>query len=320
MNMNNIFWPKIENTITFLWLFTGDDFAYDFALQHNVIYNTLDCQKCKIPMQKYIDTSKGFGLKWKCPGCHKTKSLFYGSLFSSAKLPLTKIFHLLYCWAYQYSCKDTQREVGVSSNTVTYYFTLFRKACDAYVISLGGIQVGGPGKTVQIDETLMCRRKFNVGRILNQVWIFGGICIEDKKFFCLVVPDRSRNTLEVEIRKHILPGTKIVSDCWKAYDFLNEESDYEYQSVNHSKNFVDPKTKANTQALERLWRELKKINKKYEGIPRHKVNEHISEFLWRCDQIHNENQKFRAAVELIANTKFIKVVDNMEEEEEEEET
>ena len=80
------------------------------------------------------------------------------------------------------------------------------------------------------------------------------------------------------------------------------------------KNFVDPKTKANTQALERFWRELKKINKKYEGTPRHKVNEHISEFLWRCDQIHNENQKFRAAVELIANTKFIKVVDNMEEE------
>ena len=48
---------------------------------------------------------------------------------------------------------------------------------------------------------------------------------------------------------------------------------------------------------------------KYEGIPRNKVNEHISEFMSRKTVIQNENQKFRYAVQLITDTKFTKVID-----------
>ena len=315
---DQLIFPSIENTLSFIWLFTNEELAFKFALFTGTIYNQLDCEECNHPMLINADTSKNFGYKWICPQCGKTKSILYGSIFYSAKIPLCKIFHLLYCWAYQYSCKDTAREVGVSPNTVTYYFTLFRKACDAYVLSMNGLVVGGPGKTVQIDETLMCRRKYHVGRLLKQVWIFGGICVEDKKFFCLVVPDRTKETLEAEIRKHVLPETRIVSDCWKAYAFLDDESDYEHQTVNHSQNFVDPETKANTQMVERLWRELKRINKRYEGIPVSKVNEHISEFMWRCNAIENENQKFLYAIKLIADTKFTRIDDCEEEEEGEE--
>ena len=301
--------PLIDNVIAYFWLFTNEEAAIEFALQNGVIYNQMRCENCEIDMYIYKDSSKGFGYKWICPKCHKSKSILFGSIFYSAKLPISKIFHLLYCWVYQISCSNTSREVGVNKNTVTYYFTLFRNACDAYVLSLDGLVIGGPGKTVQIDETLVCRRKYHVGRCLNEVWIFGGICVEDKQFFCCVVPDRTRETLEEEIRNHILPGTKIVSDCWKAYDFLNDDNDYKHDTVNHSYNFVDPETEAHTQMIERLWRELKKINQKYEGIPRNKVNEYISEFMWRKTVIQNENQKFRYAVQLIADTKFTKVID-----------
>ena len=58
-----------------------------------------------------------------------------------------------------------------------------------------------------------------------------------------------------------------------------------------------------------MWRELKKINKKYEGIPRNKINEHISEFIWRNNIINNSYNKFQAAVALIADTQFIMVED-----------
>ena len=309
-----------ENMTSLHWLFTNEEAALMFAFQNGVIYNQMICPNCNKSMHFYLDQSKSFGCKWVCPCCKKTKSLLYGSIFYSAKIPICKIFHLLYCWAYQYSCQDTAREVGVNSSTVTFYFTLFRLACDSYVVSLGGIIVGGEGKTVQIDETLMCRRKYHVGRELNQIWIFGGICVEDRQFFCVVVPDRQKDTLEEEITKHILPGTTIISDCWKSYNYLDSVDEYDHKSVNHSENFVDPVTKVNTQMIERLWRELKKINKKYEGIPEHKVNEHISEFLWRNSAIIDKNRKFEAAVKLIADTKFITMKDdfsNIENEEEE---
>ena len=317
INFNNqSFWPPIENTLSLIWLFTNEELAFKFALSSNLIYDHMVCENCNLFMLIKADSSKNFGNKWICPHCCKTKSILYGSIFYLSKIPLCKILHLLYCWAYQYSCKDSAREVGVSQNTVTYYFTLFRNACDAYVLSLDGFVVGGQGKTVQIDETLMCRRKYNVGRMMKQVWIFGGICVEDRRFFCLVVPDRTRETLEAEIRKHVLPETRIVSDCWKAYTFLDDESDYEHQTVNHSHNFVDPETKANTQMFERLWRELKRINKRYEGIPVNKVNEHISEFMWRCNAIEDENRKFLYAIKLIADTKFTRISDCSDEEEE----
>ena len=121
----------------------------------------------------------------------------------------------------------------------------------------------------------MCHRKYHVGRILNQVWIFGGVCIEDHQFFCLVVPDRTSKTLKEEIMNHILPGTTIISDCWKGYDCLDSCNEFEHLTVD----------------------------------PRNKINEHISEFIWRNNIINNSYNKFQAAVALIADTQFIMVED-----------
>ena len=33
--------------------------------------------------------------------------------------------------------------------------------------------IGGPGKTVEIDETLVSKPKDNVGRLNEQIWVFG---------------------------------------------------------------------------------------------------------------------------------------------------
>ena len=93
MNTNNIFFG--QNIITF----------YGYLLViilHTILhFNTMSftivliAKNAKFQCKKNMDTSKGFGLKWKCPGFNKTKSLFYGSLFSSAKFCWQKFF--IYC-------------------------------------------------------------------------------------------------------------------------------------------------------------------------------------------------------------------------------
>lgn len=298
-----------ENIFALEALFKYENIAFDFSYNNHLIYGSLYCERCSEEMSIVTDKSKKYGIKWICYKCGTTKSILYGSIFYGAKLQMSKVYHLLYYWLHGARCYDASSEVDVHINTVTYYFTLFRNACDSYCVSSNIPQIGGTGKTVQIDETLICHRKYNVGRILNDVWIFGGVCVEDKQFFCCAVPNRTKETLKEEIENYILPGTIIVSDCWKAYDFLDDSDDYTHLTVNHSKNFINPENFANTQTIERMWVELKQINKRYRGIPRDKINEHISEFMWRYNVLNKTNNKFQAAIALLADTQFLKVMD-----------
>ena len=57
---------------------------------------------------------------------------------------------------------------------------------------------------------------------------------------------RDKDTLLPIIRAYILPGTRMTSDKWKAYDCLQDKG-YQHLTVNHSLNFVDPYTGAHTQ-------------------------------------------------------------------------
>lgn len=66
------------------------------------------------------------------------------------------------------------------------------------------------GYTVEIDESLMSKRKNNVGRVLAEKWMFGGICRETKSRFALIVADRTSTTLVKAIETFIAPGTHII--------------------------------------------------------------------------------------------------------------
>jgi len=101
-------------------------------------------------------------------------------------------------------------------------------------------KLGGPERTVEIDEAKIGKRKYR-GRLVKGHWIFGGYERDLKKIFIIPVKDRTEETLLTCIKKWILPGTTIVSDCWKSYNCLNNEG-FQHLTVNHSYNFVDPQT------------------------------------------------------------------------------
>lgn len=80
------------------------------------------------------------------------------------------------------------------------------------------IKIGGPGTIVEIDETVITRRKYERGRLVsNQQWIFG--LIERGSCRCVLMPVERRNaaTLLPIIEEFVMPGTTIMSDCWAAY-------------------------------------------------------------------------------------------------------
>ena len=73
-----------------------------------------------------------------------------------------------------------------------------------------------------------------------------------------------------------------MSDCWRAYktDEL-EAAGFSHLKVNHTYNFVDPETGANTQKVERMWGSAKWRNKKHHGTARHLLKSYLSEFMVR---------------------------------------
>ncbi|XP_063587020.1 uncharacterized protein LOC134764362 [Penaeus indicus] len=98
----------------------------------------------------------------------------------------------------------------------------------------------GAGVIVEIDETLLVRRKYNRGRQLSQVWVFGVFCVSKKKFIVpLVGTDRSAGTLIPLIWKYIKLDSVIYSDGWAACRNLQQHG-YKHMSINNSENFVDP--------------------------------------------------------------------------------
>jgi len=112
---------------------------------------------------------------------------------------------------------------------------------------------------VEIDESKFGKCKYNRGKRVDCVWVFGGIERDSNppKCFFVSVPDRSAATLVPIIKRFILPGTTILSDCWKAYSCLRDEG-YLHETVNHSVEFVS-ETGAHTNGIESRWNAVKKI-------------------------------------------------------------
>lgn len=157
--------------------------------------------------------------------------------------------------------------------------------------------IGGDECTVEIDEILMSQRKYNHGRMLSAQWIFGYYCVETKEKFLVgiflvhQVPDRTASTLLPIIENHISPNTKISSHSRRAYNNIDDlDINYQHSTVNHKENFVDPKTKTHTQHIERMWREVKRVNRRYEGINRNDIDTHLAKYQWReRNQVPLEN-------------------------------
>ena len=65
--------------------------------------------------------------------------------------------------------------------------------------------------------TVFSLGKYQRGKRVDGVWVFGGVERESGKCFLVTVVNRTAATLMTDIQKWILPGTTIYSDCWKSY-------------------------------------------------------------------------------------------------------
>lgn len=272
-----------------------DNWLKDLGLLHR----RRICQFCGATMTlRQPKDEKRYGT-WRCQNKAqhpegKTLEIGFlqGTFFAGSHLTTQKIFALTYYWAHQYGRQeDIKHELKIDDHTIVDWRMFCRDICAQHYVA-NPIMIGGEGrnkgvemeiesyfvigKVVEVDETLIVRRKYNRGRISEkeQIWLFGGVERGSQGKKCFMVPleleeDQRRDaaTLLPLIRQYVLPGTTVISDEWKAYgnpnpppnriptgisairDPGNPNPLYTHQRINHSLNFVHPTMPLSTPIL-----------------------------------------------------------------------
>ena len=245
---------------------------------------TMHCESCgDLMSEKRIN--KGDGVMFFCfkRTCRKGKSIRVKSFFEKSKLSLCDIMLFIHLWAKGYSEKLILDDFSFSNKTVVDWARYCRDLC-VYHFENDDHVIGGEGTTVEIDETLAVKRKYNRGRMVRDGWLFGGIERRyDGEFRCFMrlVFDRSAPHLCHLIRQHVAPGTHIISDGWSAYRDLSTMG-YRHSVVIHQENFVSPDNNyVHTQQIESTWSSLKRFIRSRGGYKGPHYLEYIYEYLLR---------------------------------------
>lgn len=256
------------------------DTAIRWSFENNVIARSRQCPVCGSTMElKKAPLYSSDGFKWRCQKSDHIKdiSMRKGSWFEKSNLTIEEIIELTYWWTTGTEQKQIIREMGISSRTAVDWDNFCREVCDEIMMNSSS-PISGPGVRVQIDESKFGKIKYHRGHHVDGQWVFGGIEEKTRKNFMIAVDKRDRNTLLPIIEQYILPGSIIISDCWKAYDILGEK-DYLHFKVNHSIEFVNSEGD-HTNKIEGHWRQAKSKMPSF-GVTKAHFKSHLGEFMWR---------------------------------------
>ena len=228
-------------------------------------------------IQKFRDSPDG--ITFRCTKCKSRISLRKNTFFEKSKLSLGKIMQLMSHWLSDIEVTMAAAFSEVSKVSAIQWYTYFRDITSWKLVHIED-KLGGPGKVVEIDESLMFKKKHNVGHHVDQRWVFGMYDTDRKNGYLEYVQQRDEATLVPIIQEWILPGTIIHSDGWRAYANLGNLG-YIHQVVNHNQNFLDPVTGACTNHVEAYWGRIKRRIKRVKGSEGDMQWQHLDESVYR---------------------------------------
>ena len=224
--------------------------TFNFCCQLKLIKSKRYCQRCRRELKLSYDRREEHStpVVFRCTNsaCRKQYcSIRDGSFFEESKLSLGQILLIvnLFCGnitSYsQIQYQGQLAETKLSTATVADWLTYCREVCLEAIAREMPKLIGGPGLTVEIDESKFGKRKYNKGRLVEGQWVVGGICRETKDVFLAVCPENKRDTetlLDI-IERHVHKDSTVITDCWRAYNQLDVDG-WQHLTVNHEYNFV----------------------------------------------------------------------------------
>ncbi|KAE8742017.1 hypothetical protein FOCC_FOCC012458 [Frankliniella occidentalis] len=213
-----------------------------------------------------------------CKKCKTWSNLCTGTFFEGTHVSFENCFVSMWTWICHVSQTDTLRLTKIPRECVNQYHRYFRDVASWKILSMPHLQLGGPGVIVQIDESVITRRKFKRGKgerkTIKEKWVLG---IYDTEQKLGVVLDKA--TLVPLIRQYCERGSVLWTDGWAAYKGLDRFG-YEHHVVNHSKEFKSADGTC-TNGVEGYWSRLKQFCRHTNVLKSKLLAEHIDEFMYR---------------------------------------
>lgn len=125
-----------------------------------------------------------------------------------------------------------------------------------------GGKIGGPGKEVEADETMIGGKARNMHpskreqmRSFNNFGkaIVSAVLERHGEVRAAVVPNRRKKAIQEHVRKHVDAGSTVYSDELKSYDGMDE---FTHQVINHAETYVNGQI--HTNGMENFWSLLKR--------------------------------------------------------------
>jgi transposase len=224
------------------------------------------CPSCERPSNWYrIRAERAYSCQWCGHHLHPT----VGTPFAKTRTPLQLWFYAIFMFTTTrngVAAKELQRQLGVTYKTAWRMADEIRKHMAAVD---GEAQVGGEGRIVEIDETLIGgslrfhpHRGQSRSALQNKTMILG-MLERDGSVLTTVVPDNRKGSLLPKIAEHVAPGSMVHTDELRSYRDIPKMG-FGHDAVNHSRGHYVSATGCHVQGIENFWSQLKRsINGTY---------------------------------------------------------
>ncbi|MEZ5709423.1 MAG: IS1595 family transposase [Blastomonas sp.] len=246
-----------------------------------------ECPSCERPSNWYrIKAERAYSCQWCGHHLHPT----VGTPFQQTRTPLQLWFyaiHLFTTTRHGVSAKELQRQLGVTYKTAWRMATLIRE----HMADVDGeAPIGGPGTSVEIDETLVGGVKkgaHNRGSKAKTVLV--GALQRGGDLITAVVANQRRDTLEPFVKANVRIGGNVHTDELRSYANLGAAG-YRHATVNHSAEeyaYFDYRLgdTVSVNAIENFWRHLKcSINGTHTSVSPKYLGLYAKEFEYRFNR------------------------------------
>lgn len=272
---------KGPNIAAFNKRFPDDDACLNHLMRVR-FGDRLTCFKCQKQATYYRTKGRR---SFTCERCGYQVYPTAGTPFESTRTPLRDWFYVMFLFCFCASrngvaAKEVQRQLGVTYKTAWRMCNLIRKYM-GYVD--GDYPLGGPGKTVEADESFF-GGKDELGQ--DDKAIVLGIVERGGDVVTRVVQMRTKHHIIPHIVKFVKPGSKINTDEGSNFKLLKEKFGFDHEMVDHSrKEYV--RGDVHTNSIEAFWANVKRsIKGTHVWVSKRHLQTYLREFEYR----HNLRQ------------------------------
>ncbi len=259
--------------------FPTEEACLDHLFQ--VRYGTdFNCPKCDRPA-KYsrVKARRSYQCNWCANQLYPTA----GTPFDRTRTSLRDWFFVMFQFCASrngVAAKEVQRQIGVTYKTAWRMCHEIRK----YMGEVdGNAPLGGHGKHVEIDETLIGGRVTGQksGPHLENKTVVLGMVERGGQLFTKVVPNNMRSSLFPHIARQVRRGSHVHTDMLKSYSNL-WSAGFKHMRVDHSSQQYVAADGAHTQTIEGFWAQLKRgINGTHIHVSGKHLPKYLGEFEYR---------------------------------------